>query len=75
MEIEEDAKVLLKHPLENHGVYYNHDDPATDESVLPKALRWMTFAASMHAPVDAAQVDSVDLDTIPVEKKSSPKKE
>lgn len=54
-------KVLLKYALNKNGVVYSHDVAPTDDSALPKALRWMKFAAVLHAPLDAAEVDAAGM--------------
>lgn len=58
-ELNEDGTLKVKHKLSNQGVFYNHDDPATDESPLPKSLNWFKLASSVHAPLKASDVEKL----------------
>lgn len=48
----EEGALKIKFKLENKGVFYNHDDPADEESAVPKAVKWFQIASALHAPID-----------------------
>lgn len=49
---DEDSELQVKFKLENKGVFYNHDDPADEDSAVPKAVKWFQIASALHAPID-----------------------
>jgi len=58
-ELEEDGTMKVKYKLNNEGAFYNHDDPATQDSPLPNSLNWFKLAASIHAPLSSSDVEKL----------------
>lgn len=42
----------IKYPLAAEGYFYQHDEHPDPNSSVPKALRWLSWSAALHAPID-----------------------
>lgn len=41
----------VKYPLHSEGHFYQHDDVPDENSIVPRALQWISIADVLHAPV------------------------
>lgn len=58
--LEQNNEVLqVKFPLNSTGYFYQHDDFPSAHSAVPRALRWLSIAEALHAPVKGRSSEPV----------------
>lgn len=67
----------IKHILSSSGFHYLHDDPPTDLSPVPLALRWLAVSDALHTHVDPSGPqpkgsDGKTLDDLEVQRAGKP---